>query len=177
MSSKRTRRAERRTTHRANAKLSMRVEGAPDDGQGIQIVTESQNISASGVYCHSDHYLAPLSKVALTIVLPRTVGARTAKELIKCEGIVVRCDSPGKRGDKHYELACMFSDLDAGLRERLAQFVTLRNLQALRTATGKAPVAKRAKVRRSLAGATAARPARAARGGKKKAAVRRRTVH
>jgi hypothetical protein len=177
MSSKRTRRSERRTSHRANAKLSMRVEGAPDDGRSVQIVTESQNISASGVYCHSDHYLAPLSKVALTIVLPRSLGARTAKELIKCEGIVVRCDSPGKRGDKHYELACMFSSLDTELRERLDQFVTWRNLQALRTAAGKAPTAKRTKVRRSLAGATAVRATRAARGGKKKAAVRRRTVH
>src|SRR4029077_2314229 len=165
MSAERERRSERRTSHRASAKLSMRVEGAPDDGQGIQIVTESQNISASGVYCHSDHYLAPLSKVALTIVLPRTVGARTAKELIKCEGIVVRCDSPGKRGDKHYELACMFSDMDDELRERLDQFVTWRNLQALRTAAGKAPAVKRTKVKRSLAGATAARPARPARGG------------
>ena len=96
MSSKRSRRSERRTSHRANAKLSMRVEGAPDDGRGIQIVTESQNISASGVYCHSEHYLAPLSKVALTIVLPRTLGAH-GERAGRREGIVVRCDSPGKR--------------------------------------------------------------------------------
>src|SRR5262245_647284 len=76
MASKNGRRgSERRQDPRADARLSMRVEGAPADGQTAQIVTESQNISASGVYCTSSHFLAPLSKVSLTIVLPRRDGA------------------------------------------------------------------------------------------------------
>jgi hypothetical protein len=112
----------------------MRVEGVPDDGQQAQIVTESQNISASGVYCTSQHFLSPLSKVALTIVLPRLPGATGRQELIKCEGIVVRCQPVAKRGDRRFELACMFSDLDVRRRNLLEQFVTWRNLQALRAA-------------------------------------------
>ena len=88
---------ERRVSVRVDARLSMRVEGTPDGGASAQIVTESQNISASGVYCLSSHYLPPLSKVQLTIVLPKLPGRTHSQELIKCEGIVVRCESPACR--------------------------------------------------------------------------------
>jgi PilZ domain-containing protein len=125
---------ERRGSERADARLSMRVEaGAAGAGR---IVTESQNISASGVYCHVSHYLAPLSKVQLTIVLPRTPGATAlGQELVKCDAIVVRCDQRGgEKSETPYELACMFTTLHPDLRERIEQFVTWRNLQALRAA-------------------------------------------
>lgn len=134
MLKKRIRRtAERRTQPRADARLSMRVEGQTDLGVP-QIVTESQNISTSGVYCSSSHYLAPLSKVALTIVLPRLPNSTGSQELIKCEGIVVRCQPTGKKGQHSYELACMFSDLSDQYRAIIDDFVTWRNLQALRAA-------------------------------------------
>lgn len=188
MAVKRTRRTERRGSARADARLSMRVEGPPE-GAPAQIVTESQNISSSGVYCMSDHYLAPLSKVALTIVLPRLPGTRASEELLKCEGIVVRCDGPLGRGEKHYELACMFADLDAGRRDRLDAFVTWRNLQALRSAArASAPARPRARgasggAKRKAARPASARPAAsrpAARTAKKRATrggTGRRTLH
>lgn len=160
------RRTERRRSSRADARLSMRVEGAHSEGEHTQIVTESQNISVNGVYCTSPHYLAPLSKVALTIVLPRLPGGRGAKELIKCEGIVVRCDPPERRADRRFELACMFSGLDERRRMLLDEFVTWRNLQALRAAAGSINGERRT-ARPRAAGARAVR----------KTATRRRTVH
>ena len=170
MASRKPRRSERRDTTRADARLSMRVEGTRAEGAGpSQLVTESQNISASGIYCYSEHYLAPLSKVALTIVLPKVPGSRGTKELIKCEGIVVRCDSPKKRGDRHYELACMFSSLEPEWRQRIDEFVTWRNLQALRSATGPSSSLNG---RARTTGAT-----RAKRPVAKKKVTRRRTVH
>ncbi len=135
-------RIERRRSARANASLSMRVEGRPTDGELTKIVTESQNISASGVYCMSPHYLAPLSKVALTIVLPsqatriRPGPATGAQRLLKCDGIVVRClpADPGPR--RHaYELACSFLGLDERHRGLIEEFVSWRNLEAMRMAS------------------------------------------
>jgi len=164
------RRAERREKPRADARLSMRVEGGAEESTA-QIVTESQNISSSGVYCTSSHYLAPLSKVDLTIVLPRLPGGRTAKELIKCEGIVVRCQPSPKKSDRHYDLACMFSGLDERRRMLLEEFVTWRNLQALRAAANAATGGTR-RPRKAVPRAAAA-AARA----KPKAILRRRTVH
>jgi hypothetical protein len=169
MPQKRTRRkSERRDRPRADARLSMRVEGAPD-GDVAQIVTESQNISSSGVYCTSSHFLAPLSKVALTIVLPRLPGGRHAKELIKCEGIVVRCEPLARKGEKQFELACMFSDLDERRRGVLDEFVAWRNLQALRAA---ARAANSRGPSRPAARTLAAKPRTRAR-----TPARRRTVH
>ena len=139
---------ERRKRPRADARLSMRVEGA-HEGDSAQIVTESQNISASGVYCTSSHFLAPLSKVALTIVLPKLPGGRGAKELIKCNGIVVRCDSTAKKTDRTYELACMFSGLDESRRRLIEEFVTWRNLQSLRAAARAANGVDRRKAART----------------------------
>lgn len=178
MPQKKRRGAERRVHPRADAKLSMMVEGPPDDGNPQQLVTESQNISSSGVYCTSPHFMSPLSKVALTIVLPR-VGPSRGKELVKCEGIVVRCQPVAKRGERRFELACMFSGLDAGRREMLEAYVTWRNLQALRAATrsprpartpARAPVARRAVARASRTTTRAKRAVRAT-------STRRRTVH
>jgi hypothetical protein len=151
MPQKRTRRrSERRNRPRADARLSMRVEEARE-GQAAHFVTESQNISASGVYCTSTHYMAPLSKVALTIVLPRLPGGRAAKELVKCEGIVVRCEQQSKKTDRRYELACMFSGLDEKRRATLDEYVAWRNLQALRAATDGTRPVKRARVQRPRA--------------------------
>jgi hypothetical protein len=155
----------------------MRVEGAPDEGDRAHIVTESQNISASGIYCYSSHYLSPLSKVALTIVLPHMPGGSGTQELVKCEGIVVRCESVAARGrDEQFELACMFSELDDERRYQIEEFVTWRNLQALRAAAagnGARTTRGKTTASRKKATATAKRKAPAARasgGAKKKVA-------
>ena len=177
-----TRRSERRQMPRADARLSMRVEGAVEERSASHIVTESQNISASGIYCHSTHYLAPLSKVALTIVLPRIPGGLSTEELVKCDGIVVRCDPDGRPSDQRWRLACMFSGLEAPWRQRIEEFVTWRNLQALRAAAGLDGKPKRANGSRTAKSArtraTARKPVRRAttRRTTKKTA-RRRTAH
>ncbi len=172
-----TRKKERRATARVDARLSMRLKGTRADGDLTQIVTESQNISASGVYCLSPHYLAPLSKVNLAIVLPRLPGGRGTKDIISSEGIVVRCEASAPRSEGQYELACVFTELDAKRRERIEEFVTWRNLQALRAATGsRGKMAVRARV--AASGATATRAKRAgSRAGGKVAGRRRETAH
>jgi len=152
-----TRRKERRGTARADARLSMMLKGAPADGDRAQVVTESQNISASGVYCMSPHFLAPLSKVNLAIVLPRLPGGRGAKDIINCEGIVVRCEAGAHKSERRYQLACMFIDLDARRRQRIEEFVTWRNLQALRAATRPVRPARARKASPARARATARR--------------------
>jgi hypothetical protein len=127
-------RIERRRSARADASLSMRLEGQPFDGDLTKIVTESQNISASGVYCTSPHYLAPLSKVALTIILPSLAkkSSAGARRLLKCDGIVVRCLPAGSRPRRQaYELACSFVGLDPRHRDVIEEFVTWRNLEAI----------------------------------------------
>jgi c-di-GMP-binding flagellar brake protein YcgR len=129
------RRVERREDVRADAQLSMRL-GALGSA-APEIVTETRNISASGLYCLSPHYLAPLSKVDLTLVLPDG-GQNAAGRLLQCEAVVVRCQAaPESR--RRYELACSFLGLPETQRRLLAEYVALRNLKSLRGATAAAP--------------------------------------
>lgn len=138
---------DRRTSARADASLSMRLEGRPQDGERAQIVTESQNISASGVYCSSPHYLAPLSKVALTIVLPNQKSTQGAQRLLKCDGVVVRCQASALGSTRQgYLLACSFIGLEDRQRLLLEDFVSWRNLQTLT----QAGPSRKATVRRAV---------------------------
>ncbi len=163
---------ERRTSARADASLSMRVEDRPENGALTQIVTESENISASGVYCSSPHYLAPLSKVALTIVLPNQKTAHGAQRLIKCDGVVVRCEAASVRArPSRYELACSFIELDPRHRLLLDDFVTWRNLQAMRDAVPAPRASRPRRAARATPRATA-RKTKARRGGTRRAASR-----
>jgi c-di-GMP-binding flagellar brake protein YcgR len=164
---------------RADAQLSMRVESGSTDGALMPIVTESRNISGSGVYCISPHYLAPLSKVALTIVLPAVPGRTPSQRLLKCEGVVVRCQADEKaRKGRSYELACSFLDLEAAARDRLEEYVVWRNLHALRTGTQEGVARKRAVRRGTGAVAAPARRAVTKAGAARRAVTRkRRTVH
>jgi hypothetical protein len=149
-------RSERRGNARADANLSMRLMSGPGSDGQPEFVTESENISASGVYCFSPHYLAPLSKVGLTLVLPDGGAEDPRNRLLKCEAVVVRCEQQARaaRG-RQFELACSFLGLDDDRRRLLDEFVTLRNLRALGAA---APAARRRATAR----------ARAVAGGKKR---------
>ena len=139
MAVKKATKRERRRSERVDAKVSMRVEGTHDGGPP-QFVTESQNISSSGVYCMASHYLPPLSKVQLTLVMPRIPGHSAGQELIKCDGIVVRCELSKVRKHEHqYELACMFAEIPGERRQLIDEFVTWRNLQSLRNALKATP--------------------------------------
>jgi hypothetical protein len=90
-------------------------------------------------------------------------GDGSPQELVKCDGIVVRCDQrPGDRSDTPYELACMFSGLEPALRGRIEEFVTWRNLQALRAALEPAAMRRRPALRTRVARVPAG-PAQAAR--------------
>jgi hypothetical protein len=136
-----TRRAERRDHVRADAQLSMRLGAGSETAP--EIVTETQNISASGLYCLSPHYLAPLSKVDLTLVLPDG-GRRATGRLLQCEAVVVRCQAAADRR-RRYELACSFIGLPEDQRRVLAEFVALRNLKTLsESANGRRTTRRRA---------------------------------
>jgi hypothetical protein len=172
-------RAERRSTARADAHLSMRVEGPPADDEVLtHIVTESENISASGVYCLSPHYVAPLSKVALTIVLPTVSGRGSAQRLLKCEGVVVRClATPTTAKERCYQMACSFLGLEDGERQLLDDYVTWRNLQLLRqaaTPVRRAATARKAKTRAVANGHSRRATKRPARNGRARANPRSR---
>ena len=113
---------------RVEARLAMQL--AEESLGDALVTTESLNISRGGVYCESAEFLAPLSRVALTVVLP-PFGAAGRSRVLKSEGVVVRCENmPPLRGRKRYQLACCFT----GRRDLQTDCTTLASMSARRCA-------------------------------------------
>ena len=162
--------SEKREHPRVEARLAMQL---AEEALGEALVTtESLNISRGGVYCESSEYLAPLSKVALTVILPAFMkGGKTS--MLRTEGVVVRCESlPAVRGRKRYQLACCFTGLDADGRALLDQFVAWRALRGRAAALARTAAAG-ALARKTLKSAAKKKAAKKAVARPKKAVVKR----
>jgi hypothetical protein len=127
---------EKRKHPRVEARLAMQL---AEEALGDALVTtESLNISRGGVYCESAEYLAPLSKVSLTVILP-PLGRASSSRMLRSEGVVVRCEAmPALRGRKRYQLACCFTGLDGESRALLDEFVAYRALRGRAAALSRA---------------------------------------
>jgi len=122
--------SDKRQHPRVEARLAMQL--AEETLGEALVTTESLNISRGGVYCESAEYLAPLSKVALTVVLP-AFGTTQRPRVLRTEGVVVRCEGlVALRGRKRYQLACCFTGLDTEGRTLLDEFITWRALRSRR---------------------------------------------
>lgn len=78
------------------------------------ISAEGINISEEGLLCHTSESLEPYSRVYMQIALEGT-----KKQIITCEGVVVRC----KRNKKNFDMALEFADLDESDRKKIHNFV------------------------------------------------------
>jgi len=85
------------------------------------IVTESGNISRSGVYCRVNTYIEPMTKLKIYLLLPRQKNGRNTTKKIICQGVVVRAE-PGKDEDS-YNIAIFFSDIAHRDAEYIADYV------------------------------------------------------
>lgn len=118
---------ERRQAPRISAKLAMQVSGGDDSSV---LTTESINLSASGIQFLSRAFLSPLTKVSLTILLP-PFGKRLRRErIVKCDGVIVRCEEAERaRQRPRFEMACYFTEVADDERELLEQYIAWRALR------------------------------------------------
>ena len=92
-----------------------------DEGKAFQ--AESENLSATGVYCTLDRFIPPMTKLQVQFELPD--GARHVR--IRCEGVVVRVApivTTATRG--RYHVAVFFSELTEHNRAAISRFVSQR---------------------------------------------------
>jgi hypothetical protein len=112
---------ERRKAQRVEADLKLEVKFPVKDGQLEIANLEALNISSSGVYFRSDHFIEPMTKLAMVFELPQPradAEQDPAWVTVQCEGIVVRT-SPERESPacEQYEVAVFFTGIDSeGLR-------------------------------------------------------------
>ena len=120
---------DRRQSQRVDANLNLEVKLPRPDGSEALASLESVNISTSGIYFKSDHFIDPMTKLAmeLEVMVPgETDGAGNSTALVPCEGLVVRitpeivtesCDS--------YEVAVFFTNIQPEGLEILERHISL----------------------------------------------------
>jgi c-di-GMP-binding flagellar brake protein YcgR len=122
---------ERRRSQRVDAKLRMQLYIDQVDGQESAARLETINISTSGVYFRSDHYLAPMTKLAMGLELsvPGAAGQDADLALVQCQGLVVRTQPEEELPEGgEYEVAVFFTwiepDGQSILEEHINMLVT-----------------------------------------------------
>ena len=93
--------------------------------KGLDIITETRNISCSGLYCRVNKLLPPMCKVGVTAVLPIQRTTKLKTEKIRCTGVVVRSEPVIIKGaDSAYQnIAVFFTDLSEKDKEKVAEYV------------------------------------------------------
>lgn len=89
------------------------VRAAADDG----ILNHVDNISCSGVLCHTNRAVPVMTKMSIVLELPAPFGDR-----IEAEGIVVRCD-PEVIREHEFNVAILFNNLDDGAYHTIKAYV------------------------------------------------------
>ena len=108
---------ERRRSPRAKSNVPVKI--VSEDGD---VVTQTVNISRSGVYCTVEKYIEAMSKLKVCLLIPvKKLGKSTTKK-INCQGVVVR--SEPVTGTKHYNVAVFFNDITQRDADAIADYVS-----------------------------------------------------
>lgn len=111
---------ERRRHPRTQRTLPLKI-----SKEGLDAITETRNVSCSGVYCRVNKMIPLMSKIGLTLLLPIYSGRKLSTEKIRCGGVVVRSEPEIVQGaDVAYQnVAIFFTDLARKDRDKIAQYV------------------------------------------------------
>ncbi len=108
---------DRRRDPRLSNNIPIRI--SRDEGD---MVTETGNISRSGLYCKVDRYIEPMTKLKLNLLLPIRKNGKDVSRQVVAEGVVVRAEQIGDT-ESHY-VAIFFNDISQRDAESIADYVS-----------------------------------------------------
>ncbi len=88
-------------------------------------ISQSLNISASGVYCKIDKEIPLMSKVKIVLMLPNEKTKKPTKtSVLETQGIVVREHPVIENGQvKHYDVAIFFDNLSKKDQKKIQHYI------------------------------------------------------
>ena len=110
---------ERRRHPRIEGSIPLKISSDAGD-----VVTETWNLSRSGVYCRVDKYLDPMTKLRIHLLLPLKKSKKTVTKKIFCQGVVVRTEAVSGTG--FYNTAIFFNELHQKDADSISDFITER---------------------------------------------------
>ena len=106
---------ERRRDQRLDNNLPIRI--FLDQGEAV---TETTNISRSGVYCRVSQFIEPMTKLKVQLMLPVRKNGKVLSKKISCQGVVVRIE---EFIDEQYNVAIFFNDITMRDADNIADYV------------------------------------------------------
>lgn len=93
-------------------------------GDGVSAITQSLDVSASGIYCKVDHRIPVMTRVQVVLSLPSSRGKKNSSTM-EIEGVVVR-EHPvrDEERDQHYDIAIFFNSLMPKEKKKLMRYIT-----------------------------------------------------
>ncbi len=91
-------------------------------GEGINTISQSLDVSASGIYCKVDRRVPIMTRVQLALTIPGK--SKTASKTLEIDGVVVREHPVMKDGRaEHYDVAIFFDALLPKERKILTEYI------------------------------------------------------
>ncbi len=101
----------------------IQLQGSPEDG-GVVARMITRNLSLGGLYCTSTKDFPEMTRLAVRLMLPTDGSNDETESPVDVEAVVVRReDLPAVNGDRRYDLALFFTNLEASTRDRLRRFL------------------------------------------------------
>ena len=121
---------DRRKSGRINASLKLEIKMPRVDGSLDTTTLETINISSSGVYFKSAHFIEPMTKLAMVLEVTVPAGGESVGKVglapVPCEGLVVRIQpETDVEGCDDYEVAVFFTNIEAEGAVNLEKHITL----------------------------------------------------
>jgi hypothetical protein len=112
-----------RVERRKHPRIKDKNVGVKLSRDGFDTITQSLDISASGIYCKTDRPMPLMTKVQIVLSIPDKRRSNKRKEL-NIDGVVVR-EHPVKKEGKvqHYDVAIFFASLMPKERRQLAEYI------------------------------------------------------
>lgn len=86
------------------------------------MVTETANISRSGLYCKVNRYIEPMTKLKVCLLLPLRKNGKDVTKQIMAQGVVVRAEQIAASDD--HNIAIFFSEIAQRDAESIADYVS-----------------------------------------------------
>jgi len=114
-----------RPDKRHHPRIDQRLIVRATDGAGVAL--ETINLSAGGLFCTSQTWVAPMTRLALSLDLPAPPG-NGGGALVRGEAVVVRTEPPAPSAAHKggYRIALFFSRMDDDHRLALQTFLKSR---------------------------------------------------
>jgi len=96
-------------------------------GDGVDTITQSLDVSASGIYCKVDRHMPLMTRVQIVLYLPGKTKS-SAPITMNLDGVVVREHPVMTEGKVQYhDVAIFFNTLTPKERKQLVQYIDKRS--------------------------------------------------